>query len=261
MIKGIWEFRHFIVGLVKKDFKSRYMNSLLGSLWAVINPLAMIIVYTVIFSEIMMAKIPGVDDKLAYSIYLCAGILTWQFFLETTSRMNNMFIDFGNILKKANFPRSTLPASVVLSSAVNFMIVFAIYLIFLLITNHFPWESILSIIPVLIIMQMYAVGIGMIVAVLNVFFRDIGQLIGVVLQFLFWLTPIVYTIEIIPKEFKWIFEYNFMFPLISTIQNIFLYNTTPDWVTLLPSLIISALLMIIGFIIYKKLESEMVDEL
>ena len=82
MLKALWAYRGFILGSVKREFQSKYRNSLFGAAWTVVNPLAMIIVYTVIFSQVMRAKLPGVDNTFAYSIYLCAGSLTWGLFAE-----------------------------------------------------------------------------------------------------------------------------------------------------------------------------------
>lgn len=100
MIKGLWRYRSFILGSIKREFQTKYRNSLLGAVWNVLNPLAMIVIYTVIFSQVMRAKLPGVDHSFAYSIYLCAGILSWGLFAEIISRSQVMFVDNGNLLKK-----------------------------------------------------------------------------------------------------------------------------------------------------------------
>ena len=111
MVKALWNYRGFISGSVKREFQSKYRNSLLGALWTILNPLAMIIVYTVIFSEVMRAKLPGVDSTFGYSIYLCAGILTWGLFAELVGRSQTVFLDNANLLKKISFPRLCLPGS------------------------------------------------------------------------------------------------------------------------------------------------------
>ena len=89
MILAIWAYRGFLLGSVRREFESRYRNSLLGAAWTVINPLTMIVVYTVIFSRIMQAKLPGVDSAFGYSIYLCVGVLTWGLFTELVSRLQS----------------------------------------------------------------------------------------------------------------------------------------------------------------------------
>jgi lipopolysaccharide transport system permease protein len=110
---ALWAYRGFIVASAMREFQSKYRNSLLGAAWTVINPLAMIIVYTVIFSQTMRAKLPGVDSTFAYSIYLCAGVLTWGLFAEIVGRGQNVFLENANLLKKLSFPRLCLPVVVV----------------------------------------------------------------------------------------------------------------------------------------------------
>lgn len=100
MLRTCYEKRYFIVESVKREFFSRYTHSLLGATWAVLNPLSMIIVYMLVFSQVMRAKLPGIESGFAYSIYLCAGILPWGLFTEISTRCVNTFIENGNLLKK-----------------------------------------------------------------------------------------------------------------------------------------------------------------
>ena len=126
MLRALWAYRGFITGSVKREFQSKYRNSLLGAAWTVLNPLAMIIVYTVIFSQVMRAKLPGVDSTFAYSIYLCAGVLTWGLFAEILGRGQNVFLEHANLIKKLSFPRICLPTIVVLNAGLNFAIIFGL---------------------------------------------------------------------------------------------------------------------------------------
>ncbi|HEN3635303.1 TPA: ABC transporter permease, partial [Yersinia enterocolitica] len=109
MLLAIYRYRGFIFGSVKRDFQSRYQMSMLGISWLVLQPLSMIIVYTVIFSQLMQARLPQTSGSFSYSIYLCSGILTWGLFAEIISRSQNVFTDNANLLKKLNFPRICLP--------------------------------------------------------------------------------------------------------------------------------------------------------
>ena len=135
LLHSAWMYRGFILGSVQREFQTRYQNSLLGALWTVLNPLAMILVYTVVFSQLMQARLPGVANGLAYGIYLCAGILTWGLFAEIIGRCQSVFLEHANLLKKLSFPRICLPLVVVLNALVNFAIIFALFLGFLLVTN------------------------------------------------------------------------------------------------------------------------------
>ena len=192
IFRALWAYRGFILGSVQREFQSKYRNSLLGAAWTVINPLAMILVYTVIFAQVMRARLPGADSTFAYSIYLCAGVLTWGLFAEITGRAQNVFLENANLLKKLSFPRLCLPVTVVANAALNFGIVFALFTLFLIASGNFPGLPYLALLPVLAVQVLFAIGLGISLGVLNVFFRDVGQFFGIFLQFWFWLTPIVY---------------------------------------------------------------------
>lgn len=247
--------------MIRKDFKTKYLNSVLGSLWSIIQPLALILVYTLIFSQIMGARLPGENNTLAYSIYLCAGLLPWQYFVETLVRLQSVFLDQGSLLKKVNFPRSSLPIIIVSSVTINFIIIFCLYLIFLLSIGKFPGFNILHIIPLLLIQQVFALGLGLIVGTLNVFFRDIGYFLGVLLQFWSWLTPIVYAKSIVPENMQWFFKWNPMVPITEGYHKIFLDNEVPEYSSIIKVMLISGMLLLFSYFTFKKLSKEMVDEL
>ena len=261
MLQALWQYRSFILGLVGRDFRSRYMNSFLGSLWAILNPIAQIVVYTLIFSQIMMTKLPGIDNVFAYSIYLCAGIINWQYFSEVLTRMQTIFIDQSELLKKANFPRTSLPLFVLLSASINYSIMMGLYILFLIIVGQFPGWTILSIIPLLMIQQCFTVGLGVLLATLNVFFRDVGHFMGVVLQFWFWLTPIVYPRSIVPDQFVWIIDTNPLSWLMKSYQDLFLVGEWPNWSEGLWMFALSVISFVMGYFAFRRLNKEMVDEL
>ena len=226
-----------------------------------LNPLSMILVYTVIFSTIMRARLPGVDDGLAYSVYLCAGLLTWGLFAEITTRSQSMFLENANLLKKISFPRICLPVIVLLNAGINFAIILGLFLGFLLISGRLPGMALLALVPLLVLQVTFAAGLGMILGVLNVFFRDVGQFFGICLQFWFWLTPIVYPLSILPPGIQRFIELNPMTALMNSYQNLFLYNQWPDWSSLVPLLVIGLLFCGMALRLFRQRVGEMVDEL
>lgn len=260
-LRPLWAYRGFIYGSVKREFQSKYRNSLLGGAWTFLNPLAMILVYTVIFSQVMKAKLPGIESGFAYSIYLCAGVLTWGLFAEIVGRGQNIFLDNANLLKKISFPRMCLPIITVLNASVNFAIIFSLFLIFLIFVGFWPGWVIFSLIPILLIQLLLAIGLGMTLGVLNVFFRDVGQFFGIFLQFWFWLTPIVYPATILPESIKSIMAINPMYPLIQAYQGIFVLGQLPDWGTLFYPLVLGIVLCGLGLRLFRQHVGEMVDEL
>jgi lipopolysaccharide transport system permease protein len=261
MLRGLWAYRGFVLGSVKREFQSKYTNAMLGALWSLLSPLAMIVVYTVIFAEVMHSKLPGVSSQFAYSIYLCAGILTWGLFAEIVARGQNVFIEQANLIKKISFPRICLPLIVVCNALVNFGIIFGLFIVFLLASGNFPGLVFFALAPVLVLQVLLAIGIGMVAGVLNVFFRDVGQFMTIALQFWFWLTPIVYPSSILPADIRPLLSYNPMARVIQAYQTILVEGRAPDWASLLPVAVLALVLCAFGMRLFRKRSGEMVDEL
>jgi lipopolysaccharide transport system permease protein len=260
-LRAIWLYRGFVIGCVKREFQSKYRNSLLGASWNVLNPLAMIVVYTVIFTEVMRSKLPGVDSSFSYSIYLCAGVLTWNLFAEEVSRSISMFVDNANLLKKISFPRIAIPLVVTSNASLNFVIVATLFCTFLLLSNNFPGWVVLGVIPILLLQTALASGLGLVLGVFNVFFRDVGQFFGIFIQFWFWLTPIVYPAEVLPDSLKSWLAWNPMLPIVSGYQRIFVAQEWPAWGSLIYPLLLAIGLCILGLRLFRQHAAEMVDEL
>lgn len=261
MVKALWAYRGFILGNVKREFQSKYRNSLLGAAWNVLNPLSMIIVYTVIFSRLMHSRLPGVESSFAYSIYLCAGSLTWGLFAELVGRGQNVFIDNANLLKKISFPRLCLPLTVICNAMLNFVIIFGLFALFLLVSGNFPGVTFIALFPVLFILVLFAIGLGITLGVLNVFFRDVGQFFGICLQFWFWLTPIVYPMAVLPEKIQSYMRFNPMAGVVSACQSILVKGEWPVWSGLLPATVLGIIFCILGMRLFRIHSGEMVDEL
>lgn len=261
MLKGLWAYRGFILGSVQREFQIKYRNSMLGAAWTVLNPLAMILVYTLIFAKVMQAKLPDLNNEYAYSIYLCAGIFTWGLFAEITSRAQNVFLEHANLIKKISFPRICLPMIVVLSALLNFAIIFTLFTLFLIGSGNFPGWQFVAILPLLLLQVMFAIGLGMVLAVLNVFFRDVGQFFTIFLQFWFWLTPIVYPASVLPVELQGWIALNPMAALVRGYQTVLVHGAWPDWASLMPLAALGAGLCVMGVLLFRRRSGEMVDEL
>lgn len=261
MLRGLWLYRSFIISSVKREFQKRYAGSALGISWNIVQPLTMILVYTMVFTEIMRTRLPTSDDQFAYSIYLCAGMLPWMLFQEIILRSSNVFIENGNLLKKSSFPRICLPTIVSLSALTHFAIAFILFMLFLFAMERFPGWIVIAALPLLILQLALAVAAGIILGTLNVFFRDIGQITNIVLQFWFWLTPIVYPLSALPSVVQQWLDINPLTPLMKGYQDIFVSYQLPIWSTLLPLAAATLVLMIVGYLMFRGRAPEIVDEL
>jgi lipopolysaccharide transport system permease protein len=208
----------------------------------------------------MRTRLPSVEGGFAYSIYLCAGILTWGLFTEIVTRAQNVFLDNANLLKKLNFPRLCLPLIVVLSALINFGILLLVFLGFLFIVGQFPGGRLWALLPALTVQTLLAIGLGVTLGVLNVFFRDVGQFSGIALFFWFWCTPIVYPASILPEFVARLMVFNPMATLIGMYQRLFLGGET-DWFSLAPVLLVALFFCFLGLLLFRRHAGDMADEL
>ncbi|ARU03648.1 ABC transporter [Comamonas serinivorans] len=262
MIRALWAYRGFVWSSVLREFHGKYRESLLGACWSVANPLTLIVIYTVVFGQLMRHTLPGHEQTpFAFSIYLCAGVTSWNLFADMLSRLNGVFIQHGNLIKKASFPRVCLPAIATLSALINFGIVLGLFLAFLALIGHWPGWPLLAVLPLLALQLLFTLGLGVFLGTLNVFFRDVGQLTTVALQFWFWLTPIVYTMQALPERVRSLLAFNPMQPLVSAYQQIFLDQSWPAVGPLLPLAALTLVVLVLGGSFFLARVGELVDEL
>ena len=226
VFKNLYEYRELLKSSIKKDVGGKYKNSVLGVLWSFLYPLLQIAVYAIVFPLIMRSNMEN------YTVFVCCGLIPWNFFSTAISRSSFTMIENGNILKKVYFPREILPISVVTSEAVNFVISTIIILAFVLGTGMgLTWYVIFY--PVILLIQyILLIGISLFVSSITVYFRDLQHFIGIALQLLFYATPIVYATNIIPESYQWILRLNPMTFIIDGYRSIFYYQQQPDFISL-----------------------------
>ncbi len=261
LFRSLWEYRGFVWSSIRNEFVARFARSRLGGLWMIINPLAQVGIYALVLSNVLAAKLPGIDNRYAYALYLMAGILAWSLFSEIIGRCLTLFIDQGNLMKKMRFPRITLPVIVVGSCLLNYVLLFAALLVVFALFGQTLSVQLLWIAPLTLVVTALAVGIGLVLGVLNVFVRDTGQVVPIVLQAWFWLTPIVYPANIIPDEFKGFMAFNPMYPIATAYHDALVYSRMPDVSVLIVPTIVAVVLMLFGLIMFRRAAPEMVDVL
>lgn len=261
LIRAVWRFRGFVAGSVRRELTARYGKSMLGGAWAALSPLAMMAVYLVVFSQLMQGRLPGVGGTFAYGIFLCAGLLLWGLFAEIVQRCMTMFIDNAGLLKKMSFPRSCLPV-IVLSAAIgHFVVAFLVLVLLLALIGHAPAIYLIAApVPVLLVC-LIAISLGIVLGVLNVFFRDVSQLFGTVLQAWFWLTPVVYPLSALPQAvIPWVGA-NPLTPVMDAMQRIVLGSGWPHWNALVAPLLTGLVMAALALLLFRRRAGELVDEL
>lgn len=259
--RAVWTYRGFILSAIRNDFKARFAQSKLGVLWMIIHPLMQVLIFASILSEVLSAKLPGINNKYGYALYLMSGTLFWTLFAESISRSVSLFIENGNLMKKVAFPRICLPFIAAGSMAINnLLLVAAIFLVFAVL-GHYPSEAVIWLPALMLLTLGLSMSLGLLLGVFNVFMRDIGQVVPVVLQAIFWLTPIVYSVEILPLDVRELFELNPLFPLVTAYHDVLLYGRTPSWISLLPLVGATVVLGMTSLMVYRRASQEMVDAL
>lgn len=261
LFRSLWSYRSFVASSIKNEFLARFARSRLGGLWMIVHPLAQVAIYALILSNVLAAKLPGIDNKYAYALYLMAGMLAWNLFSEIVSRCLTLFIDQGNLMKKMRFPRITLPMIVVGSSLLNNALLLMAVLIVFMLLGQFPTMQMLWLIPLSAMVVALGVGVGLVLGILNVFVRDIGQIVPIILQVLFWFTPVVYPINIIPDEYKGLITFNPMYQIVSAYHDILVYSRSPQLEQIVIIAVCSIGLMLLGLFMFRRAAPEMVDAL
>jgi lipopolysaccharide transport system permease protein len=262
LFRAIWSYRHFVLSSIANENRARFARSKLGWLWMILNPLGQALVLALVLSKVLSAKFEGINSEYAYAMYLLSGSLGWALFTEITTRCLTLFQDNANALKKINFPRVTLPIIVVGSALLNhFLLAFCTLSIFIALGHGI--QPVIAWLPVVMVINIaFALGLGLLLGIINVFLRDISQAFPMILQFWFWMTPIVYQSSMLPDSFTQYMRYNPMFYIIKSYQNILTYQIAPAYTDDLLWMAAGSLgLLGLAFIIFRRASSDIVDEL
>lgn len=260
LLSAAWRYRGFIVSAAISEIRGRLARSQFGFAWVVIQPLAQVLVFATVLSSVLAARIGGVDSKFGYAAYLLAGILCWSLFAEVVQRLLTVFIDNASMLKKISFPRAVLPLVAIGGALVNHVALATVLLLILPLLGFMPGLSMLWLLPLGVLTVLFATGIGLICGVLNVFVRDVGQVMAVVLQFWFWVTPIVYPVAIIPDGLRPAMALNPAYYLVNAYHDVLVFGRPPGE-PLWPLLLLALALLAAGWTLFRRASAELVDAL
>jgi len=259
----LYRFRDLLWQMIGADLRGRYAGSILGIFWNVVHPLVMIGIYFLVFSRIIGARLEGhAGTPYAFGIFLCAALLPWNAFAEIVGRSAGIFPEHANLVKKMAFPNVLLHLYVAGTAAVHAAIVMGLFVVVLAVSGNLPPAGALALWLLLAAMQLtLALGIGLIASTLNVFFRDVGQLTTMILQIWFWLTPIVYVVEVLPAPARTLLRYNVMTHFAMAQQRLVLDGVLPDLATLAVLSAGTLAVLLAGLAVYGALRHRIPDEL
>lgn len=262
-LNEVWAYRDLLVLLVRRDFVSFYKQTILGPLWFFIQPLFTTIIFTFIFGNLAGISTDGLPKPLFYM----AGITAWNYFADCLTKTSTVFRDNAGIFGKVYFPRFIMPLSIVASNLVRFavqMLLFFILMAYYYFTDaNFSLSWAIYLFPVVVIlMALLGLGAGMIISAMTTKYRDLAFLVGFGVQLLMYATTVIYPLSTaLTKypEYAWIIEYNPMTPIIETFRYGFLGEGSFSWSSLFYATVVTTVLLLLGILIFNKVERNFVD--
>lgn len=255
-LREIYSYRQMIFSLVRKDLRGRYKGSVLGFLWTFLNPLFQLCIYTIVFSTIMRM---GIDK---FYIFLFVALVPWLFFSACLQSGATVVINNQDLVKKIYFPRIVLPISYVTSSFVNMLLSFVVVFGVLIVSGFgVNFVALLFLPLVMLIEYMLCLGIALISSACTVYLRDLEHILGIVGMAWMYLTPVIYPPELVPEKYQLIFNLNPMTSIVEAYRDILYYKTCPQIETLFLATALGVAMIVVGSLIFNKLQKGFIEEL
>lgn len=247
--------RDLLHELVAREIKLKYKRSLLGIGWSLLNPIAQLLVFYFIFNLVLPLKIPN------YILFLFTGVLTWSWFQSSLFLATGAVVDNRELIKRPGFPSAILPVVTVTTNLIHFVLALPILLI-VAVQGGMQFTTVILVLPVVIGLQLtLTLGLAYLVASLHVAFRDTQYLLGVLLQMLFFLTPVFYDASTIPERYRWLYRLNPMAHLLDAYRAILMRGELPDALSLAVLGVIAACLLYFGWLVFIRASYVFVEEL
>lgn len=250
----VWKYREMLWSMILSELRTRYRGSFLGFLWTFINPLLTLLVYTFIFSKIMKVTMTH------YSLFMFIGLLAWNLFATGVQSSSNVIVRQGSLVKKIYFPREILPFSVVGGSVINYLFSLVILVPFMLISGYHPTVYWFFIPLILLLETTFTVGLALLLSSLTVYLRDIEHMLGIFLMLWFYLTPVVYSIKMLPPGLSQMFKLNPISDVVLSFQSTLYYNEIPHWKLFVYGFGISIAVLFFGWSLFIRLNRRFAEE-
>ena len=255
-LKEMYEYREMIFSLVKKDLRGRYKGSVLGFMWTFINPLLQLLVFTLVFSIIMRANYEQ------YYLFLFVALVPWMFFGSSVQDGSTCIMRESNMVKKIYFPREVLPISYVTGAFVNMLLSFVVIFGVIIFTGHGLNPLALLTLPIIMLVEyVMALGIALLSSALTVYFRDLSYILGIIAMIWQYLTPIMYSSDLVPDKLRPLWNLNPMTPVIEAYRSVLYAKQVPQLSTLIQAAVLGVIVCVIGYISFRKLQKGFAEEL
>ncbi len=254
-VKELWEYRELLYFLVWRDVKVRYKQTALGAAWAIIQPLMMMVVFSLFFGY--LAKVPS--DGIPYPIFTFCALLPWQLFAHALTESSNSLVANERLITKVYFPRLVVPIAAVLGGLVDFAVAFVILVLMMLYYGIAPTWAIVTLPGFILLAVMTALGVGLWLSALNVQYRDVRYTIGFLIQFWLFATPVAYSSSIVPESWRPLYGLNPMAGVVEGFRWALLGRSEPPGALLAVSVAVVIVLLIGGLYYFRRMEQEFAD--
>ena len=251
----ILSYRDLVRNLVSRDFKTRYKRSYLGILWSLLNPLLIVVVYTLVFDYIMKIRVKN------FPMFFMCAYLPWSYFASAIVVSLSSLSDSGYLIKAVYFPREILPLSIVLSSLFHFLITFIFVFPILIIYGYFPQWSYFFLPAIIFFQSLFIFGLSLFLSSIHVFFRDLRYILDVILMAWFWLTPIVYPISLIPDKYLFFYKLNPMALFVTAYREVLLDGVSPVPKYWMAILLATAGSLVLGYLSFLRIRKRLAEEI
>lgn len=255
MLAIFTKYQELLHELTMREIKQRYKQSVLGYAWVILNPFFQMLVMAFVFSIIM--RIP--DLGVPYALYLYAGLLPWTLFSNSLVSASNILVSNAGLITKIYFPREIFVASTILAKIVDFLLASTVFIAFMFYFKVGVTWNVLWVLPIFAIQMLFTYGLSLFLAAANLFYRDIQYLLGLVIMIWMYLTPVIYSTEIFPAHYRWIFQLNPMAVIINAYRQVILAGGMPNLRSLAIALVLSIVLLLISYKFFKKVEGVFAD--
>ena len=253
---------HYMIrSMVARDLGARYVGSLLGFFWSVIHPLSQFLLYYFIFAVVIKIRLGPEYGGTNYAVWLIAGLLPWLFFAEVITRSPNAVVGQSSLINKMVFPSEIMPFVHLVAAMINHFISVGILTGLLIFLDYRISLKILFLLPYLVVISILILGMAWLLSAINVFLRDVGQIVGVVINIWFFLTPILYTQDLIPEILQTLFELNPMLHAVEGYRMALLGKTDFDVVGFSYLVFVGLFIFVLGGLTFKRLKPDFADVL
>jgi lipopolysaccharide transport system permease protein len=254
-LDSVWRYRELLIVLIYRDIQVQYKQAALGVAWAIVQPLFAVIIFSVIFGY--FARMPS--DGIPYPVFTFAAVLPWTYFAAAVRRGATGLVADSELVRKVYFPRLVIPMAGVIGPMVDFFISFVVLLGVMLWFGVMPSWRLLAVPPLLGIAALLAFAVGLWLSPINVRFRDIQHTLPFMVQVWMYATPIVYSISIVPAEWRWLYSLNPMVGVIEGFRWAVFGKGDPDAVAVGISVFVIGVMLIVGLIFFKRMERSFAD--